>query len=653
MAALLGLDGLFLGFDSSTQSLKATAIDSSLRIVATESLQYDTTLPHYRTSGGVHRASAEPDSRTSSSGSALRVTAPPAMWVEAFDVILARLKEAEFPFDKVRAVSGSGQQHGSVYWRRGSRARLRNLRSDQTLFAQLCGDERNRERENSGIQKQGSHSKGFSSNDSVQGDSFQGNASLQQSVFSILDSPIWMDSCTAAQCREIESALGGPAALARLTGSRAYERFTGPQVRRVWQHQAREYDVTERISLVSSFGASLLVGDYAPIDAADGAGMNLMDLRTKEWVDVALEATAPNLRERLGEVVPSHQVVGNVHQYYVDRFGFLPSCQVVAWSGDNPCSLAGLALGGSGDVGISLGTSDTVFAVVLDPQPGLEGHVFPNPVDPSSFMAMICYKNGSLTRQAIRDRCAGGSWDAFCQLLNEAPALNGGRMGFYYLDPEIIPPLPVGTHRFSPREGAAIGDPLTRISPAQTFEPPQEIRALVEGQLVSMRGHAERIGLQSPPARIIATGGGSANEAILRTMANVFGCPVYTSSSTDSASLGAALRAAHGYLCHTQGSFLPFTSLLAQAGASSASATSTSATSTGASSADASAEGATSADAPTAVSLSEAIPAGSPDLHASYGDMVARRMAVEKQLLDEAVGQTSMRASSIEASASP
>ncbi|GJP41557.1 hypothetical protein CLOM_g1218 [Closterium sp. NIES-68] len=631
-AALLGLDGLFLGFDSSTQSLKATVVDSSLRIVTTESLQYDTALPHYQTSGGVHRASAEPDSRTSSSGSALRVTAPPAMWVEAFDVILTRLKDADFPFDKVRAVSGSGQQHGSVYWQRGARARLANLRSDRTLFAQLCGDERYR-KEESKLQGTG---EGFSSSDSIKGASLLDDAS--SSVFSLLDSPIWMDSSTASQCREIEAALSGPAALARMTGSRAYERFTGPQVRRVWQHQPREYENTERISLVSSFGASLLVGDYAPIDAADGAGMNLMDLRTREWADVALEATAPNLRERLGEVVPSHEVVGNVHGYYVERFGFSPTCQVVAWSGDNPCSLAGLALGGSGDVGISLGTSDTVFAVVQHPQPGLEGHVFPNPVDPSSFMAMICYKNGSFTRQAIRDRCAGGSWESFCQLLNESPPLNGGRMGLYYLDSEIIPPLPVGTHRYAPKQGdgsavseAAVRGPLsalTRLDPDQTFSPPEEIRALVEGQLAAMRGHAERIGLQSPPARIIATGGGSANEAILRTMANVFGCPVYTSTSTDSASLGAALRAAHGYLCHAQGSFVPFTSLLDHASATSATSSSASAT----------AEGATST-APSAVSLSKAIPAGSPDLHARYGEMVARRMAVEQQLLDEARGQ--------------
>jgi len=32
-------------------------------------------------------------------------------------------------------------------------------------------------------------------------------------------------------------------------------------------------------------------------------------------------------------------------------------------------------------------------------------------------MAMLCYKNGSLTRERVRDAVAGGSWDAFNALL--------------------------------------------------------------------------------------------------------------------------------------------------------------------------------------------------------------------------------------------
>ncbi|GJZ88692.1 hypothetical protein Tco_0660474, partial [Tanacetum coccineum] len=79
-------------------------------------------------------------------------------------------------------------------------------------------------------------------------------------------------------------------------------------------------------------------------------------------------------------------------------------------------------------------------------------------------------------------------------------------------------------------------------------------RALIEGQFLSMRGHVERFGMPSPPKRIIATGGASANFSLLSSMPSIF---------SYYASLGAALRAAiaHGWLCKSKRSFVPISSM--------------------------------------------------------------------------------------------
>jgi xylulokinase len=77
-------------------------------------------------------------------------------------------------------------------------------------------------------------------------------------------------------------------------GSRAFERFTGPQIRKVYETQEDVYHATERVSLVSSFMASLLVGDYVAIDHSDGAGMNLMDLHNRTWSPEALKVRPPH-----------------------------------------------------------------------------------------------------------------------------------------------------------------------------------------------------------------------------------------------------------------------------------------------------------------------------------------------------------------------
>ena len=45
----------------------------------------------------------------------------------------------------------------------------------------------------------------------------------------------------------------------------------------------------QHISLVSSFGASLMLGAYAPVDESDGSGLNLMDIKTRKWSPACLQ----------------------------------------------------------------------------------------------------------------------------------------------------------------------------------------------------------------------------------------------------------------------------------------------------------------------------------------------------------------------------
>ncbi|XP_020680363.1 xylulose kinase 2 isoform X1 [Dendrobium catenatum] len=508
MACSLPDDSLFLGFDSSTQSMKVTVLDSNLTIVGSEAVHFDSQLPHYKTQDGVYRDLTDNG----------RIVSPTLMWVEALDVVLEKL-QSKVDFGKVVAISGSGQQHGSVYWKKGSSATLAALDHTKPLVAQL------------------------------------GNA------FSTAESPIWMDSSTTSQCREIEKAVGGALELSKLTGSRAYERYTGPQIRKLYETKKDVYDDTERISLVSSFMACLLIGEYASIDETDAAGMNLMDIKQRTWSKVVLEATAPELEEKLGNLAPPHAVAGFISPYFVERFHFQKDCLVIQWSGDNPNSLAGLTLNTPGDLAISLGTSDTVFGITTELKPSLEGHVFPNPVDPECYMVMLVYKNGSLTREDIRNSHAEHSWEVFNKCLENTPPLNGGKIGFYYKEHEIVPPMPVGFHRYVIDNLSSNSLEEMEEHEVNDFDDPSEVRALIEGQFLSMRGHAERFGMPSPPKRIIATGGASANESILNAIAAIFGCPVYTVERPDSASLGAALRAAHGWICNKEGGFVPISHL--------------------------------------------------------------------------------------------
>ena len=73
-----------------------------------------------------------------------------------------------------------------------------------------------------------------------------------------------------------------------------------------------------------------------------------------------------------------------------------------------------------------------------DPSPQPQGHVFVNPINPSSFMGMLCYKNGSLIRQKLRDKHSL-TWDEFGNVLQNSAPTNLINICYDY--EEITPPL--------------------------------------------------------------------------------------------------------------------------------------------------------------------------------------------------------------------
>ena len=145
---------MFIGIDCSTQSLKLLVI-SELKEKQNEIvINYDQDLPHYKTVNGIIRHSTN---------GIEHISTPTLLFVEALELAIERLAN-ERDLSQIKAISASGQQHGSVWWKHGSLELIKKMNSQQNDEKLL---------------------------------------NLLGSTFSLPLSPIWMDSSTTVECDEM------------------------------------------------------------------------------------------------------------------------------------------------------------------------------------------------------------------------------------------------------------------------------------------------------------------------------------------------------------------------------------------------------------------------------------------------------------------
>ncbi|KAK8212109.1 xylulose kinase [Phyllosticta capitalensis] len=517
---------LYMGFDLSTQQCKCLVVASNLKLVYSATVDFDADLSHHGITKGVLTNPAEHE-----------IFAPVAMWLEALDLVLTRLQKDGLDFGRVKGVSGAGMQHGTVFWGPKAEEVLGHMDGSKGLAEQLVG------RDESGNWKDGA----------------------DHGVFAHGNSPNWQDASTQKQCEEFDKCLGSPEKLAEVTGSKAHHRFSGPQIMRFRQKYPEKYSRISRISLVSSFLASVFLGRVAPIDIGDVCGMNLWEIKTGKWHHelLALCAGGPDgvksLSDKLGPVPEDGGAAfGPISSYFVQKYGFHRNCAVVPSTGDNLSTIIALPLR-EGDAIVSLGTSTTFLMSTPQYKPDPAYHFMNHPTTASLYMFMLCYKNGGLARERVRDALNALSndnsktWDNFNttalgdSVLGQADPHDASapmKLGLFFPLPEIVPNVKAGTWRFlyspskvtSPTSISAIQSALTPLADNDPAwgGPTTDARAIVESQFLSLRLRSASLvsaqhdpksnaTLPAQPRRVYLVGGGSQNSAIADLCGQVLG----------------------------------------------------------------------------------------------------------------------------------
>ncbi|KAJ1304055.1 hypothetical protein OPQ81_008463 [Rhizoctonia solani] len=485
----------YLGIELGTEHVRATVVDEGLDVVFSAAVEFDTDLAEFQTRGGLFTAPGDV------------CTTSVEMWLKALDMLLSKLKTG-VDLSRIRALGGCAQ-HAAVWCTASAKGHISGLDHTKTLHAQLGSP----------------------------------------STLALVHTPVTQDTSTATQARTIETALGGPDALAQRLGTATPT--TAAQAIKIREGNPDAWTHTSHVVLASAFLASLFIGDWAPATEAEAVATGFWNVERGAWDDEVLELVGGGSKEEgerlkgmLGTVCPSGTTTVGTHRshptIWLRIYLYLP---VSPHPRPKPHLMPSLLL--------------ARWMYFCHQYPALSRHHLPVRViihscltlaPPKSYITVLASRNGDVPRALVRDMYTK-SWAAFDRLVSVVPP--GGAIGlddklfsFWMLQPESPPYEHVkGIFRFE-----------TGVKVNEFRDLRANPRCLLESQLMSLRvRHARMTSLltsssapnrpssllatslstifdpYSPatlPSRILALGAAAGFASVASITADIFGARV-------------------------------------------------------------------------------------------------------------------------------
>lgn len=352
-----------------------------------------------------------------------------------------------------------------------------------------------------------------------------------------------MDTRTAEENRLLE-ALHGADRLFQMTGMPVHTINTLPKLLWIKNHQPELWKSAAAFRLVEDFLVQKMTG-RAVISRCLASRTQLFDLQSDRWSEEILDGLQLDL-ERLSEVAPSGEAVGEMKADLAEKLGFANRPLVVSGGHDQACGALGVGLVKPGLSSVSTGTAEVIEVAMANPalaEPLRRGNISVYAhTAPGLFLAMTLNHSGGMSLRWFRDTfCAeekakaeASGADAYDLILSDVKPQPTGLLVMPHFSGSGTPNFDIHSR------GAILG---------MTFATRKTdlAKAILEGLTYELRLNLEVLqqgGVQIDELRAI--GGGAKSKLWLQIKADITGVPVVAPRITEAAAWGAALLAGSG-----------------------------------------------------------------------------------------------------------